>query len=314
MDRIKDLREYFEQFLAKFTPQENAPAKVLVLGGGGARGLAHVGVIRVLEEHGWVPDLITGSSMGAIIGAVYALKGSAQGLEEILQSILTSKWYRDFGLERFGQEPNGLVERLQDMGTHIRQIILLTTHGKWKRPVSLLPSNFMLSVMDEVFHEMTFEDTKIPLIVTATDLYSGQSIDLRTGPIARAVAGSSSIPGIFAPVEYDEMLLVDGFVTRNIPVPLTAPETAQAREIIAVDVLPALEDHREPMTPVDILNRVDAISQHHLNKINLDMADVVIAPDVRHFSWNDFGDIEKIIQAGADAAMKLFEPADSISS
>jgi NTE family protein len=154
----------------------------LVLGGGAAKGIAHIGVLKVLEENKIIPDMISGTSMGALIGAAYALEPDAKKLEK---TSIDFKITRKIDLQF---PKHGLIK-----GDKIE---------KWLR---------------ELYQERTFKDTKIPLFITATDLLQKQKIIFNEGDIAKAVRASISIPGIFNPVVNNDKILVDGGVLNNLP-------------------------------------------------------------------------------------------------
>jgi NTE family protein len=278
-------------------------AKVLALGGGGARGFAHVGVIKVLEEMGWYPDLVTGTSMGSIVGALYAMCGNAGELEEKVYQHINSEWFNELGVQQLSniRADSGIPDSIV---TYIKYMIKQRFKKKDVHPLSLFPSDFLPDILERIFGTTTFNELKIPFIAVATDIYSGQNLELNSGSLVKAVAASSSIPGIFSPVEYRGMLLVDGCVTRNIPIP--TPRNGQKREIIAVDVQSSLEDSSPLKNPLDVIYRVDAITTYHLNQFYLDVADIVIVPSIRNVNWDDFDDIKALIDAGEQAARSYF--------
>ncbi|GAB0174741.1 MAG: patatin-like phospholipase family protein [Candidatus Altimarinota bacterium] len=154
----------------------------LALGGGGARGLAHIGVIRYLEEQNARPIAISGTSMGSIIGTLYALGKSSHQMEDILEEI---EWLKlvDFDMKR------GLLK-----GVKVEKYL------------------------DGLFEGKSFEDLQIPLTLTATDLDTGEGILFHSGKLAPALRSSIGIPGVFSPKEYQDRVLVDGGLTANLPI------------------------------------------------------------------------------------------------
>lgn len=154
----------------------------LALGGWWARGLAHIGVIRYLEEQGARPVAISGTSMGSIVGTLYALGKTSHEMEDILAKI---EWLKlvDFDMRRW-----------------------------------LLKGAKIEKFLDGLFEGKSFEDLLIPLTITATDLDTGEGILFHTGKLSPAVRASISIPGIFSPKEYEERTLVDGGLTANLPI------------------------------------------------------------------------------------------------
>jgi len=191
------------------------PVIGLALSGGSAKGLAHVGVLKVLEEVDLVPDIITGTSMGAIIGGLYAAGYDAEALEEVAASL---DWDRVFSNvaerrhqaaeERFLVQPRALTLPMQGRqvglpeglinGQHIQSALAKLTHG-------------VQGVSD-------FRDLQIPFAAMAADLQTGEPVLLNSGNLAYALRASMSIPSVFTPVEVDGRWLVDGGTLRNLPV------------------------------------------------------------------------------------------------
>ena len=179
----------------------------LVLGAGGARGLAHVGVLQALEACGITVELLVGSSMGALVAAVYALDGSTAPVEARLHEALATA-PRQFSFHR-------------------RRLELYET-----RPYRRLLARW--------FGARRFADLLIPTIVNAVDLHSGEELRIRRGPVAPALWAASAIPGLYAPVRHGERLLVDGGLVN--PLPLNLAAQAGAGFVIAVDVLPEADE------------------------------------------------------------------------
>ncbi len=276
----------------------NTKGKILALGGGGARGLAHVGVIKALEERGWQPDLITGTSMGAIIGALYAQTADAAKVEHIMAKVIASDAFKDFGLSHVVSNAQRGSRAESDWSTHIRR---LHTIAHLSHSQSIFKDNSLLEMMRKTFGNITFDDLKIPFVAVATDLHSGEDIELRSGDIAKAVTASSSIPGVFSPVPWGNMLLVDGCVTKNIPI----PEEAETKgwEVLAVSVPRTLHNAGPFYHAVDILARAEMITQYHLNQGYLDLAEGVIEPEVNHIHWADFSKADELVAEGYRAAL-----------
>lgn len=162
------------------------PLKIgVALGGGSARGFAHIGALSCLERHGFVPDLIVGTSFGAIVGSLYAA-----GLtpKEIAQTANSMRW-RD-------------LSKVLDFGLH---------------KAALFSGDKLEAYLDELVEGRDFSDLKRKLVVVATDLATGEPINLSTGPLAKALRASASMPGVFSPVELDGRFLVDGGLGSPLP-------------------------------------------------------------------------------------------------
>ncbi len=163
-----------------------SPLKIgVALGGGSARGFAHIGALSCLERHGFVPDLIVGTSFGAIVGSLYAA-----GLtpKEIAQTANSMRW-RD-------------LSKVLDFGLH---------------KAALFSGDKLEAYLDELVEGRDFSDLKRKLVVVATDLATGEPVNLSTGPLAKALRASASMPGVFSPVELDGRFLVDGGLGSPLP-------------------------------------------------------------------------------------------------
>lgn len=250
-------------------PSYYVPEKIrvaLVLGSGGVRGMAHVGVLEVLEEAGIEIDLIVGCSAGSIVGAFYAEKASVREIIEPIWEIKTNT-VLDFDM--------------------------------WNCRYGLSQGRSMLKVMDKKLNAETFEDLKIPLVVVASDLHSGELVTIGTGDLADAVRASCSIPFFFVPYDYYGRILVDGGVVN--PVPVKVARDLGAQVIIAVDLCELL-DKTFPTNLVDITIRSSEIAFMWQNEVCTHDADVIIRP--KTCDVGTFADDKKrlLYEAGKRAA------------
>jgi NTE family protein len=243
----------------------------LVLGGGAARGFAHIGVIRALEQEKVPIDLIVGTSVGSLIGAIYAYDANSMELE-----------WTAFMLEKDSLFDYGLITAFTGMG--VAKGDKLEEFVKSKVPVA------------------NIENLKIPFAAVATDLNRGTSVVLDKGPVARAVRASSAIPGVFNPVEYQGRLLVDGGVIDNIPVSVAREKGADI--VIAVDI-------SENVVNFNITNIVDVMLQSItiMGAVNAKTrkkeADVLISPKVGDVGMMDFTQKKRCMLAGIEATQKM---------
>ena len=251
----------------------------LVLGGGGARGFAHIGVLRALVEHDVSPIAIAGSSMGAIIGAFFAAGYTPDDMEDVVASIR----YRDF-ISLGHREKGGLIG-----GARIEQIL-----GKY------LPE--------------TFTDLSIPLEVTTVDVQKGKLVIVRSGNLIKALRASSALPGIFSPVHYNGGVFADGGILNNLPVDIIRNMTLEP--VIAVDVAAPpdrplefnqstwpLQFHRS-LTMEMIMKSFD-IPQKVLTDVRLSLQppELLIRPPLdAAFGVEDFLRSQEAITLGYDAA------------
>ncbi len=285
----------------------------IALSGGGARGLAQVGVLKVLERAGVGVDVIAGTSIGAIIGGVYACWPDADELEKRVLGFVRSKYIESLNLatiRRLGGIPTvgektphkadpGLFDRVQ---TAFRG--LYASHLALSRR-AVLSGERVLRVLETVFENRAFEDTEIRFGAVAVDLNEGCEVIIGSGPLARGVAASAAIPGIFPPIELNGRLLCDGGYTS--PVPIDAVKTMGANVAIAVDVSRHGIAVSELANGVEIAMRSSEISLIALEQEQLRRADVVISTRGQTRHWSDFSRPEEAIRAGEVACEKLLD-------
>ncbi|HDK27163.1 MAG TPA: patatin [Candidatus Atribacteria bacterium] len=268
----------------------------LALGGGGARGLAHIGVIKVLERENIPIDVITGTSMGAIIGGVYALE------RDILSVEKNTKKYSDIGRFDIGftiSEKNRKDRPfiLRKVSEFLKKTYLLNLEFRRKY---INEGEELRKVIKELVDNKTFEDTKIPFAAVAADLVRGEKVILQTGKLFNALLASASIPGMFPPIIINKKVLVDGGIVEVVPI--EAARSLGANFIIAVNVSSTLKKRYEFSNMVEVLFRSDSITSNELRKLQLSFADAVITPKVERFHWSDFSRPDKCIKEGEIAA------------
>jgi NTE family protein len=261
------LRSAKDRFRAFASPQDDTPRQRprvgLALAGGFARGIAHIGVLRVLRAAGIPIDVVSGTSVGALIGAGYC--GGAS-LEE-MQHIGCSTTFADFG--RWTPSWLGLATN-QRMERYLARFITAKN----------------------------FEELKTPLAIAATDINAGVTIYYSHGPIAPPLRASCAYPGLFVPIQFEGRTLVDGFLTA--PVPVEGAYFLGADIIIAVYL--EAGNVEQPRTFTDILSRSFNIIQRHADVAWRQQADIIIEPDVKPFVWDDFSKANEMAAAGETAA------------
>jgi NTE family protein len=279
------------------------PTRVLALSGGGARGMAHVGVLEHLDRIAMRPELVTGTSIGAVVGALYCMRGSSEGLEARARDLFESELFEKLDLDELIDDEEGVRDSFEEFS---RKTKILFTLTKMVRRISVVEPGFMEDVMDHLYGDITFADLEIPFVAVATDLYSGEDVALSEGKVAPAVRASTAIPGVFPPVPMDGMLLVDGFITKNVPVPEPGQPPNRA-DVIAVDVQRGLRAEGPFEHGIDVVSRAEWIMQLQLNRVYLEQADLVLVPDVRDVHWADFSRIDELIVAGRLSAVEKEE-------
>jgi NTE family protein len=275
----------------------------LVLSGGGSRGFAQIGVLKALETLNIKPDLIVATSMGAIIGALYASGFSADSIAALIRSVDWSSIYRNtsprkslFVIQK--EDPFDALFELR-FNYNLKPILPnAISHGQAFYDL-LTP----LLIVPQFKAGMVFDSLKIPLRILATDLMTGNRIVIKDGNIATAIRASCAVPLAFSPVEIDDKLLSDGGIAANIPVETAYLEGAIL--VLLVDVTSPLWKKEDLDNPVRLVDQIVSISRIvHRDKERLS-ADIVIRPDLEEYKNNDFEKIDTMISAGFQKTLSL---------
>lgn len=276
------------------------PGKVgLVLGGGGARGLAHIGVMKVLESEKIRPDIIVGTSVGAVVGGALASGMKAGELEERITCFLESDLYRSSELKVMGDTESkaeqGLSKRIQSyFKTKIRLAHAIFTD-------SILQIGDIEEFINFFIPDIQIEETAIPFRAVATDLLSGELVLVKKGSLRRSVLASSAVPGALPPVEMNGRQLSDGGIISVVPARCALEEGATVIIAVAVDRDISLVSGLH--TAVDIYVRAGEIQGFHLEQYDLECADIVIRPELGGTHWTDFSQSKELISLGELAAI-----------
>jgi NTE family protein len=294
--------------IARLQPAAAQPHRLrigLVLSGGGARGIAHVGVLQVLEKLHVPIDAIAGTSMGAVVGGLYASGLSPEQIEATLRSINWQEAFRD----RPPREDLTLRRKQEDENFLVKFPFGIKG-GRPVLPMGLIEGQSLTEVLRRltlpVARITSFDDLPTPFRAVATDLETGQEVVIGSGDLTSAMRASLSAPGVFAPVERGGRMLIDGGVADNVPV-----DVARA---MGVDVL-IVVDVGFPLLPRNKLTSVAAISNQMLailmrRKSQQELADlgphdILIRPSLGDTSSFDFGDVHRLLGAGAAAAWQV---------
>jgi NTE family protein len=263
---LRMAKDLFRSFAYGGAPRgARRPRVGVALAGGFARGIAHIGVLRVLRDAGIPVDVVSGTSVGALIGAGYCSGASLEQMERIARGTK----FTDFG--RWTPSWLGLA-------TNLRLEKFLARFSKVER----------------------FEELKTPLAIATTDINLGVTVYYCGGPIGPALRASCAYPGLFVPVKFDGRTLVDGFLTALVPI--EGAFLLGAEVVIAVYLEAATDG--EPRTFTEILSRSFTIIQRHADNQWRQHADVIIEPDVAPFVWDDFSKTSQLIRAGEEATFK----------
>ena len=239
----------------------------LVLGGGGARGIGHIGALKAFEELGVTFDYVAGTSAGSIVGALYAFGKTAAEMESLVKNLKK----RDIMKGSIPFIKPAKSERLENL-------------------------------LNEIFGDITvFSEMKIPLSVVCTDLKTGKEVDFDYGNVAKVVSASCSVPGVFTPVVYEGMHLVDGGLRNNVPVDVV--KKMGANVVFAIDVNHLRGTGTNSLSTVSVLSSTIGIMMQAKIDKTLEMADLIFEPSLETFSPLKFDDVEEMIQIGYDTVM-----------
>ena len=275
LNENKFITDYLWKKFVRLSPPQR-PKIAIVLGGGGARGLAHIGVLKVLREENIPIDIVVGTSVGALIGAVYCAGEPMYKIERMGETV---QW-----------------NNLTNLSNTSLIRLLISEH--------LLSTDKIEKYLNEKIGKKNFSDLKIPFACVATDLVTGERVVFREGEVALAARASSTIPGLFDPVEYRHRFLVDGGLYENIPTDVA--KLMGADIIIAVSVSADFTKNNRSNVFM-ILTQAIYIQGKQMDEERCKLADIVIRPDVGDVSAADLGRSRECIDSGISAARKAVQ-------
>lgn len=239
----------------------------LALGGGGVRGIGHIGALIAFEELGVHFDYIAGTSAGSIVGALYA----------------------------FGKTPN----EIKELAIGLKKKDIMKGMIPFIKPAN---SGRIENLLNTIFDDVTvFSEMKIPFKAVCTDLKTGREIDFDYGNVARVVSGSCAVPGVFTPVVYEGMHLVDGGLRNNVPADVV--KNMGANVVFAIDVNHLRGTGTSSLSTVSVLSSVIGIIMQSKIDKTMEVADLIFEPALERYSPLKFDDIEDIIQIGYETVM-----------
>ncbi len=287
----------------------------VALGGGGARGLAHLGVMQAIGESRIQTERIVGVSIGSLIGGLCAVEADIQRVQtaaiELLHSPVFSKACgRLMGsASRVSPQPDESTINTRSvdwLGQWYGRLMRVMQHGhrltRLVRSPAILSNQILHEAIDVLIPDIDLQDTRIPLSIVAVDLKSGHRVVLERGPLRRAILASTAIPGFFPPVEWDDMLLSDVGVLDSIP--LSIARSYGSDLTIGVDVGGAVDRMEHFGSAIDVVMRMEAIGERFCRRSALKHADLVIHPAVDDRPWYDFTAPDKLIKAGLQAGRR----------
>jgi NTE family protein len=264
---FRSVQAFGREISRKSVSTPRVPAIGVALGGGFARGIAHIGVLRVLEQEGIPVRAVTGTSVGALIGASYCSGLDCEELDAVAHSVRFTTFAR-WTLSRFGFASN----------------------------------DRMVAFLDRTLKVKTFEELRIPLGVTATDFNTGEGVVFHSGSIVEPVRASCAYPGMFLPVEIRGRYLVDGMLSH--PVPTRPLREMGVDRVLAVHLKGTWSNGGPPRHLFDVIGQSFAIAQDAMASLWRGAADLVVEPDVAGFAYDDFKRAGDLIHAGEVAMRK----------
>jgi NTE family protein len=263
----------------------------LCLGGGGSRGYAHIGAIRALTEAGIKIDIVNGTSIGAIVGGIYALYQDTDEMAALVKKVVDSVHVNHFNLFRHSTEgptflQNWLTEAVCDVASLRKSI---QSHKNNLKALKML------------FDDYRFQDTKIPFSAISTDLITGKTVIIKRGKLIDGVLASASLPGIFPPVIRGKKLLVDGFVLANIPVPELRRQGADF--IISIELIDIPSAAYQ--NGIDVLYYVEYLKQKQFEQWAIADSNFHIKIDMSKFDSSHFENYLVAIEQGYKTTRKL---------
>jgi NTE family protein len=270
----------------------------LILAGGGARGLSHLGVLKRLEENGLRPNFIVGTSMGAIVGGAYSLYGDSSfvinNLYYLLQKISNFKIDLDAAF-------SGKIEINKYMSSILCQFGILRKYisspKKYKKALAL------------IFKDNDIRNTKIRFMAVSTDLKSAKPVKHIKGNMVEEIFTSATLPGFFPSGKKEAMVLVDGGVIANLPV-IEAKEEMPDNKIVAIDL--NSNATLESSSPFSMMASIDRLKEKMIDNVERSYADYIIDIDVKHINIGDFSKYREAIRSGYNQAGKHIEKIKEI--
>ncbi len=272
------------------------PVFGLALGGGGARGLAHLAVLEGLTADNYPLQVITGTSMGALVAALFVRYGDTGKVRQTLEDFLHGEAFRSLGTNLIKTQLRGGASFWHQAAARIQDRIVINL-AQSKR--GLVQGDRFKSALRGLLQDCRWEYGARRLGVVATDLETGEDVYFRSGDLITAVSASMAIPGFVPPVDWNDRQLVDGGVSQIIPIRLA--RSMGADFVTGVDVGRTVMPTGDLDNALAIMSQSEAIVSHHYSRILASEADVLIRPAFTTTHWSEFDRIEEMINRGADA-------------
>lgn len=301
--QIKVLEEKIQTIKKLKSAKDNKNLKVaLVLSGGGVKGYAHLGVLRVLERENIKIDYITGTSIGAFIGTLYSIGYTVDEIEKFLDDVNVSNF-----LETITDNTNLSLEKKESLKKYSVHLSF-DNELNFSFPKGLRGTGeaylLLKGLLGKYEHMDNFDNFPIPLRIIATNLNTGETKAFSKGDVAKILIASMSIPSIFEPMKIDGEIYVDGLVSRNLPVEEAYEMGADI--VVASDIgAPVVE--KDDYNILSVMNQANTIQASNITKISREKASILISPDVKNISALDSSKKEELMKLGKVAAEKQID-------
>ncbi|ATV36030.1 autotransporter phospholipase A1 FplA [Fusobacterium pseudoperiodonticum] len=308
-EQIKNLQNKIENTKKLKSAKENKNLKVaLVLSGGGVKGYAHLGVLRVLEKENIKIDYITGTSIGAFIGTMYSIGYSVDEIEKLLDDLNIGNF-----LENVTDNTNLSLDKKESLKKYSVHLSF-DNELNFSFPKGLKGTGEEYLILKKLLGKYeymdNFDNFPIPLRIVATNLNTGETKAFSRGDVAKVLIASMSIPSIFEPMKIDGEIYVDGLVTRNLPVEEAYEMGADI--VIASDIgAPVIE--KDDYNILSVLSQANTIQASNVTKISREKASILISPDVKDISALDSSKKEELMKLGKVAAEKELDKIKLLS-
>ncbi len=296
-------------FQNSFAQEQKRPKIGLVLSGGGAKGFAHIGVLKVIEEAGIKIDYIGGTSMGAVIGGLYASGYNATQIDSIFHKVNFDELLNDY----IPRSAKSFYEKRNDESYALS---LPFSNFKVGIPQALSKGLYNFNLLSRLTRHVRqvndFNQLPTPFLCIGTNIETGQQVVLNKGNLAQAMLASAAFPTLFTPIEIDGQLLIDGGVANNFPV--DEVKNLGADLIIGVDVQDGLWDKNQLKNATKILVQITNLHSIEQMKNKIKGTDIYITPDIKNFGVLSFDRGREIIQRGEEAAFAVYEKIKTLST
>jgi NTE family protein len=296
-------------FQNSFAQEQKSPKIGLVLSGGGAKGFAHIGVLKVIEEAGIKIDYIGGTSMGAVIGGLYASGYNATQIDSIFHKVNFDELLNDY----IPRSAKSFYEKRNDESYALS---LPFSNFKVGIPQALSKGLYNFNLLSRLTRHVRqvndFNQLPTPFLCIGTNIETGQQVVLNKGNLAQAMLASAAFPTLFTPIEIDGQLLIDGGVANNFPV--DEVKNLGADLIIGVDVQDGLWDKNQLKNATKILVQITNLHSIEQMKNKIKGTDIYITPDIKNFGVLSFDRGREIIQRGEEAAFAVYEKIKTLST